>query len=160
MTVRCVPSRVLLLTEKRYADTSRGIICDYKVSSPAAAPQTPRLSKGWQDLFIKLLPPGFGSPALEPDDMLNKEVSGAYQEFEVETTNDRGEKRVRILGADRYYIYNKSKKSTENFLGSTKCTMKSGSDAALAVREGELGVEGEPEDFNEGRDRVRAGGRG
>lgn len=37
----------------------------------------------------------------------------------METTNNRGEKRSRVLGLDRYYIYNKSKKSGEHFLGST-----------------------------------------
>lgn len=76
LRVKAVSSRVLLMTERLYADIGKAILRDFRDGTSAPDPQVPRLTKSRQDLFVKLLPEGF-SPTFEPDEAAGKEI--AYQ---------------------------------------------------------------------------------
>jgi len=76
--IKFIPVKILLLTEKRYADIPKGtIIRDYKVSNSNFMNITPKLNKTRQKQFEQMImPPDFEKLI---DESPSKPLSTSYQ---------------------------------------------------------------------------------
>jgi len=116
MQVKDLESRELLLISKYFVDfpymmSSRKIQnCDSCVS--LSQPNTIQTKKT-QALFNSFV---IDSNLSEDEILLNEISATNYKEYEVRKTNNQGFRQARVLGLDRYYLYNEKRKKANTFI--------------------------------------------